>query len=119
MDEKAMEDTAAVSSGSYLGGRAGIPGQGPFMAIVLKVEDGRIVEASFQTYGCPSAVACGRYVTDWLDGKTLAEAEDLDAGEVERGVGALPLGKEHTVQLTIDALRNALAGDSGRMKDEG
>ena len=38
MDEKARDDAAAVRSGVYLGGRAGIPGQGPFLALVLKVD---------------------------------------------------------------------------------
>ena len=117
MDEETMEDTVAVSSGSYLGGRSGIPGQGPFMAIVMKVDGARIVGASFQTYGFPSAVACGRYVTDWFEEKKFAEAADLDKEEVERGVGGLPLGKQHTARLAIEEQRSALTG--ARTEDGG
>ena len=105
----------------YLGGRSGTPGQGPFLALVLKVEDDRIVMAQFQTYGCPSAIACGRFLTEWLEGRLLEEAAAIGPAEIAAGVGGLPLGKEFTASLSIDALKDALnmADERRRTKDEG
>ena len=78
------------------------------MVMVLKLEGEQVVEAQFQTYGCPSAIACGQYLTEWLPGKSLTEASRMGAGEVAAAVGGLPLGKEFTASLAVDSLRNAI-----------
>jgi nitrogen fixation protein NifU and related proteins len=97
-----------VETARYLGGKAGTPGQGPFMAVVIKVQGDRIIEAHFTTYSCPSAVACGEWLCEWLAGKTVADAGEIRMEEIAAGVGGLPLGKEHTAVLAANALREAL-----------
>jgi len=78
------------------------------MALALKVEDGRVKEAFFTTYACPSAAACGRWLCEWLKGRTLDDAAAVTMEEIAAGVGGLPLGKEETAVLAVNALREAL-----------
>lgn len=89
-------------------GRDGVPGQGNYMVLYLKADGDRIVDARFQTYGCPAAIASGSWVAEWAIGRTFAEAMMLEAHEVEEGLGGLPLGKEHCAPLAVNALRNAV-----------
>lgn len=89
-------------------GQAGSPGEGPFMTVYLLVAADRVLSAYFQTYGCPSAVACGSFVCGWAEGKTQTEAKNLDANTLLNVLGGLPLGKEHAAQLAIRALRRAI-----------
>ena len=101
----ALEDATHV-------GREGQPGAGNYMVIYLKVEGGKIARATFQTYGCVGAIACGSELTQMIMGKTPEEALAVTPEQLLRSLGGLPLGKEHCAGLTVGALRNALAGKS-------
>jgi nitrogen fixation NifU-like protein len=90
-------------------GMQGRPGEGAHMIIVLKVLDGRILQARYSTYGCTVAEVCGQWVCDQTEGKPLADAGDIDEAALVAGVGQMPLGREHCTGLTINALKNALA----------
>lgn len=89
-------------------GQGGIPGQGPYIVLYLKVTEGQIIESRFQTYGCPAAIASGSWVADWVVGKTLDEVGMLQPSGVVDGLGGLPLGKEHCAPLAVAALGDAL-----------
>jgi len=91
-------------------GCEGKPGEGPFMLIVLKVKDDCIIDARFQTYGCPAAVACGEFVCDWSEGKSLSSASSISEADVIEGVGKPPLGREHCPGLSVRALLHAIKG---------
>lgn len=86
----------------------GIPDQGPYLKIYLKVEEEHIREASFETYGCPTAVACGEWLTTWSTGKAIHSATGIKAGELAAVLGGLPLGKEHCAELAVNALKFAI-----------
>ncbi len=90
-------------------GQAGVPGEGPFMTMHLKLDGDTIREARFESYGCPYAVACGSYVTRWLPGRSTDQALVLEPADLNLLVGGLPLGKEHCADLAVKTLRNALA----------
>ena len=90
-----------------LAGCAGTPGQGPFMAFVLDVEADVVVDAHFQTYGCPASQACGEFVAEWTIGKCAAELDALSVERIAEGVGPMPLGREHIPHLAVSALRAA------------
>jgi NifU-like protein len=89
-------------------GQEGMEGEGAFMQIALRAEDGRVTQAYFQTYGCPSAIACGSWIVKWLEGQTITTAASLEASDLMRVLGGLPLGKEHCAKLAVKALRQAL-----------
>src|SRR5437879_10198688 len=55
-------------------GIVGAPECGDVMKLQIKVENDRIVDAKFKTFGCGSAIASSRLATEWLKGRTVNEA---------------------------------------------
>jgi Flp pilus assembly protein TadB len=76
-----------------------------------------IDRATFQTFGCETAIAVASVATELLAGKTAQEAMDLSGEDLAAPLGALPPMKIHCAQLVEGALRNALeAGASVPLK---
>ncbi len=82
------------------------------MWIKFKEENGRkiIDRASFQSFGCQTAIAVASMATEMLAGKTVSEAKALSGEEMAAPLGALPPVRIHCAQLVESALRNALEG---------
>jgi len=103
-----MEDSDAV-------GTVGSPDCGDMLRMWLKfkVEDGKKVidRASFQSFGCQTAIAVASMTTELLKGKTIDEALQLKAEELAADLGELPPMKIHCGQLVEGALQNALGGN--------
>jgi nitrogen fixation NifU-like protein len=80
------------------------------MWIKFKEEDGRKVidRATFQSFGCQTAIAVASVATELLRGKTVEEAKSFSSEELAAPLGALPPVKIHCAQLVEGALRNAL-----------
>lgn len=74
----------------------------------LRIRDGAIEEARFQTKGCPTAIATSSIATELLAGMALSEAGALTREVVTEAAGGLPLSKMHCSVLVVDALRAAL-----------
>ena len=93
-------------------GTVGSPECGDMLRMWLKFteKDGRKVidRASFQAFGCQTAIAVASMATELLRGKTLEEAKHLTAQDLAGDLGALPPMKIHCGQLVEGALRNAL-----------
>ncbi len=83
---------------------------GDVLALSLRIEDGRIRVARFQTEGCTASVATSSILTEMITGLTLAEAEELTHEDISDAVGGLPASKLHSAALVIGALKQALAG---------
>jgi nitrogen fixation NifU-like protein len=83
------------------------------MWVKFKEEDGRKVidRATFQTFGCQTAIAVASVATEMLAGKTVAEAQSMSGEELAAPLGALPPVKIHCAQLVEGALRSALSGE--------
>jgi nitrogen fixation protein NifU and related proteins len=82
---------------------------GDTMVLMLRIADGRIEKAGFQTEGCTASVATSSIITEMVEGLTLAEARELSHDDVSEAVGGLPASKLHSAALVIDSLRRALA----------
>jgi len=84
--------------------------------VKFKEEGGRKVidRATFQTFGCQTAIAVASVATEMLAGKTIAEAQSMSGEELAAPLGALPPVKIHCAQLVEGALRSALAGEQAR-----
>lgn len=97
-------------------GTVGSPECGDMLRMWLKFseKDGKRVidRASFQAFGCQTAIAVASMATELLKGKTADEARHLTAQELSGDLGALPPMKIHCGQLVEGALRNALENDS-------
>lgn len=95
-------------------GTVGSPECGDMMRMWLKFteKDGKKVidRASFQAFGCQTAIAVASMATQLLKGKTAEEARLLSAQELSGDLGALPPMKIHCGQLVEGALKNALDG---------
>lgn len=91
-------------------GMVGAPACGDVMRLQIKVDDktGIIEDAKFKTYGCGSAIASSSLVTEWVKGKTLAEAEALKNSQIAEEL-ALPPVKIHCSILAEDAVKAAIA----------
>lgn len=95
-------------------GTVGSPECGDMLRMWLKFteKDGQKVidRASFQAFGCQTAIAVASMATEMLKGKSAEEASRLDAGQLTGELGALPPMKVHCGQLVEGALKNALTG---------
>src|SRR6185503_15739274 len=79
-----------------------------------------IDRATFQTFGCQTAIAVASVATEMLAGKTIEEAKSMSGEELAAPLGPLPPVKIHCAQLVEDALRSALSEEkqSGSRTDE-
>ncbi len=88
-------------------GMVGAPACGDVMKLQIKVEDGIITDAKFKTYGCGSAIASSSLVTEWVKGKSLAEAGQIKNTQIAEEL-ALPPVKIHCSILAEDAIKAAI-----------
>ena len=98
-------DTKDASVGT---GMVGAPACGDVMRLQIKVnEQGVIEDARFKTYGCGSAIASSSLLTEWVKGKTLAEAQQIKNTDIAEEL-ALPPVKVHCSVLAEDAIKAAI-----------
>lgn len=90
-------------------GMVGAPACGDVMKLQIRVnEQGIIEDAKFKTYGCGSAIASSSLLTEWVKGKTLAEAGQIKNTQIAEEL-ALPPVKIHCSVLAEDAIKAAIA----------
>ena len=97
-------------------GSEGNPVCGDIMKIYIKVKDGRIEEAKFQTFGCGAAIATSSMVTEMVKGKTVEEALVISNKAVAEALGGLPATKMHCSNLAADALHRAIEDYQKKLK---
>jgi nitrogen fixation NifU-like protein len=73
----------------------------------LRVRNGRVIEARFQTYGCGPAIAASSAGTELAGGQRLEDLAALPDAAVEAAVGGLPEGRRHAASVVAHALRAA------------
>ena len=89
-------------------GIEGNPVCGDLMEIHIQVEDDRITDIKFKTFGCGSAIATSSMVTELAKGKTLDEALQITRQTVADELDGLPKQKMHCSNLAADALHKAI-----------
>lgn len=98
-------------------GTVGNPECGDMVRMWLKFteKDGKKVidRASFQSFGCQTAIAVASLATEMLKGKTVAEARDLNSADLSAPLGPLPPMKLHCGDMVEGALREALKAEQG------
>tara|TARA_B100000963_G_scaffold359324_1_gene386366 strand:+ start:947 stop:1333 length:387 start_codon:yes stop_codon:yes gene_type:complete len=86
----------------------GAPACGDVMKLQIKVdENGVIQDAKFKTYGCGSAIASSSLVTEWVKGRTLAQAKEIKNGDIAKEL-SLPPVKIHCSVLAEEAIKSAI-----------
>ncbi len=81
---------------------------GDVTKLYIQIVNGVITDVKFKTFGCGAAIASSSYASEWLKGKTLAEAihiKDADIAEVLE----LPAPKVHCSVMSEEAITSAIA----------
>jgi len=89
-------------------GNVGNPVCGDIMRLYIKVQDDKIVDAKFKTFGCGAAIATSSMVTEIVKGKTVKEALRISNRAVAEALGGLPPIKMHCSVLAEEALKSAI-----------
>lgn len=94
-------------------GTAGSEGCGDMLRMWVKFREDasgrRVIDrATFQTFGCETAIAVASVATELVSGKTVEEALEMSGNDLAAPLGALPPMKIHCAQLVESALRSAL-----------
>ena len=99
-------DTSDDSVGT---GLVGAPECGDVMKLQIKVDDetGMISDAKFKTFGCGSAIAASSLATEWVRGKSITDALELDNTQIVEEL-SLPPVKIHCSVLAEDAIKAAI-----------
>jgi nitrogen fixation NifU-like protein len=122
MNEAALQE--AIANPQNIGemadadavGTVGSPDCGDMLRLWLKfseVDGKKIIDrASFQSFGCQTALAVASMATELLKGKTIEQAQNLSAADLGAPLGPLPPMKIHCGQMVEGALRAALNASS-------
>jgi nitrogen fixation protein NifU and related proteins len=88
--------------------------------VKFKQQDGKRVidRATFQSFGCETAIAVASLATELIRGKTAEEALALKTEELAGELGPLPPMKIHCAQLVEGALRSALEPQTAEIKKQ-
>jgi NifU-like protein len=81
---------------------------GDALKLYLKIEDEKVIDAKFQTYGCGSAIASSSVLTDLIKGKSLEEVKKISNEDIVDLLGGLPPAKIHCSVMAQEAVEKAL-----------
>jgi len=97
-------DSASLHVGT---GLVGAPECGDVMKLQIMVEEDKIIDAKFKTFGCGSAIASSSLATEWVKGKSLDEAQSIKNTDIVEEL-SLPPVKIHCSVLAEDAIKAAI-----------
>lgn len=90
-------------------GTVGNPICGDQMRMFLQIQDGRITDVKWKTYGCASAIASTSALSELVKGQTLDNALKVGPEQIATYLGGLPKHKFHCSVLGHEALAAAIA----------
>jgi nitrogen fixation NifU-like protein len=89
-------------------GEVGNPVCGDMMTFYIKVDDDKISDIKFKTFGCVAAISVSSMVSEMAMGKTLEEAKTITNKSVAKALDGLPKQKLHCSNLGAEALTKAI-----------
>ena len=100
-------------------GTVGNPVCGDMMTFYIKVNNNRIEDVKFKTFGCGAAIAVSSMISEMAKGKTLEEALKITNKDVAKELDGLPANKMHCSNLGADALHKAIENYLEKVKTGG
>ena len=97
-------------------GEVGNPICGDVMTFYIKVNDDRIQDVKFKTFGCGAAIAVSSMVSEMAKGKKIQEALRITNRLIADQLGGLPPNKLHCSNLGADALHKAIEDYLGKKR---
>ena len=97
-------------------GIVGAPACGDVMQLQIKVENDKIIDTKFKTFGCGSAIASSSLATEWIKGKKITEAGKLTNMDIAKHLN-LPPVKLHCSMLAEDAIKSAIKNYKNKSKN--
>ena len=88
------------------------------MKIYISLEGEKIVDAQFQTFGCPPAIACCSVATRLIIGKTLSEAEKITEKQILAELESLPENKMQYLKMAVDTVKDGVDACRNNRKDD-
>jgi nitrogen fixation NifU-like protein len=89
-------------------GKVGNPKCGDVMWIYIKVKDGKIADAKYETFGCVAAIATSSTAIDMIMGKPVDEALSITNKAVAEALDGLPPEKMHCSMLAEEGIKAAI-----------
>ena len=89
-------------------GKVGNTKCGDVMWIYLKIEEGVITDAKFETFGCVAAIATSSIAVDMIKGMNIDKALELSNKAVTEALDGLPKEKHHCSVLAEEGIRSAI-----------
>ena len=89
-------------------GEVGNPVCGDMMTIYIKVDDGKLTDIKFKTFGCGAAIATSSMITEMAMGMTIDKALEITRDSVADALDGLPPVKLHCSNLAADGLHAAI-----------
>src|SRR5580698_7124318 len=121
--EEALRDPKNLGelAGADAVGTAGSAACGDMIRLWIKFKEEagkRVVDkATFQSFGCETAIAVASLATELIRGKTAEEVLAMSSEQLAPGLGPLPPVKIHCTQLVETALHAALQPQSAPKKE--
>lgn len=98
-------------------GKVGNPKCGDVMWIYIKVDNGIITDAKFETFGCVAAIATSSMAIEMVKGKHVDEALQLTNKAVAQALDGLPPEKMHCSLLAEEGIKSAIEDYQARQKN--
>jgi len=100
-------------------GEEGNPVCGDMMTFYIKVNDNRLEDVKFKTFGCGAAIAVSSMVSEMAKGKTIEEVLKITPQSVADMLQGLPKNKFHCSNLGAQALHKAIEDYQSKQKAGG
>ncbi len=99
-------------------GVVGNPVCGDVMKIFIRVDDGRLTDIKFQTFGCAAAIATSSMITEMAKNRNLDDAMAITRDDVASELDGLPKIKMHCSNLAAEGLHAAIEDYYKRLSGE-
>ncbi len=89
-------------------GLAGVPGQGRYLVLYVRLQEGRIAIAQHECHGCGVTIACGSVLTELITGRDLCECARLSTQDLVKALDGVPPDRGDCPEFAMHALRHVL-----------